>query len=126
MTEEEKIIYPDLSYELVGLLFETHNNLGRYCKEKQYGDYLEQLLKENSFSYKREFVLPKSFKGEKKGRNRVDFLIEGKIIIEMKVCRRLSKKDYYQTKRYLEATNKKLALLVNFRKKNLAPKRILN
>ena len=41
----KKIIHKELSYKLVGLFFEIHNALGRFCKEKQYGDALEELLK---------------------------------------------------------------------------------
>lgn len=57
---------------------------------------------------------------------KVDFLIEGKILLEIKTKRILGKEDYYQTKRYLAALNKKLAIVVNFRDKSIRPKRIIN
>ena len=76
--------------------------------------------------YEREKILPPSFKFEKEGRNKVDFLIDGKIILEIKAKRLLLKDDYYQVRRYLSSLNKKLGLLVNFRDKYIKPRRILN
>lgn len=92
-----KIIYPELSFKINGILFKTHNHLGKYCNEKQYADFIESLLKESSLKYKREKVLPPSFEGEKEGRNKVDFLIEDTIVLELKSKKIISKDDYYQT-----------------------------
>jgi GxxExxY protein len=121
-----KIIYPELSYKINGILFTVHNQLGRFCNEKQYCDLIEDFLRKNGFKYEREKILPPSFEAELKGRNKVDFLIEGKILLEIKTKRMLEKEDYYQTRRYLVALNKKLAILVNFRDKTIKPKRIIN
>ncbi len=122
----DKVIYKDLSYKICGLLYKAHNNLGRYKNEKQYADYFEELLKENGYKYIREYKLIPSFKGEAKGRNICDFIVEDKIIIEFKAKRFLSKEDYYQVKRYLSCLGLRLAILVNFRQKYLSAKRILN
>lgn len=119
-------IYYNLSYKISGILFATHNKLGRFRNEQQYADAVEQLLKQADITYEREKILPISFEGERSGRNRVDFLIENKIILEIKAKRLFEKADYYQVKRYLAAMEKKLALVVNFRDKFLKPKRILN
>ncbi len=124
--KEEKIIYPELSYQITGILFSVHKDLGRYCNEQQFCDRIERYLKQNNLPYKRELVLPPSFEGEKKGRNRIDFIIDDKIILEIKATKFLSADDYYQAKRYLQAFDKKLALLVNFREERVKPKRILN
>lgn len=121
-----KIIYPDLSYLINGILFKTHNDLGRFRNEKEYGDYIENNFKKLNIKFKREKILPISFEGEKSGRNKVDFLIEGLIVLEIKAKRYIEKDDYYQIKRYLVTLNKKLGLLVNFRGKYLKIKRILN
>lgn len=121
-----KLIYEDLSYKIRGILYKTHNELGKYCNEKQYCDLLENILKKNNLKYEREKILPKMFEEEEKGRNKIDFLIEDQIILEIKAKRMLLKEDYFQLKRYLVALNKKLGILVNFRSQYLNPKRILN
>ena len=121
-----KLIYPDLSYLLNGILFKIHNQLGRFRNEKEYGDALENELNKAAIKYEREKILPPSFEGEKNGRNKIDFLIEGTIILEIKTKRIIEREDYYQIKRYLSALNKKLGILVNFRERYLKPRRILN
>lgn len=121
-----KIIYPEISYKINGILFSAHNELGQFCNEKQYGDLIESYFKKFDLKYEREKILPPSFENELEGRNRTDFLVEDKILIEIKAKRFLTREDYYQVKRYLTALNKKLGILVNFRRKYITPKRILN
>jgi GxxExxY protein len=121
-----KLIYEDLTYKINGIIFSIHNNLGRFCNEKQYSDALEEKFKEFKIGYKREEILPSSFKGELRGRNKVDFIIEDKIVLEIKAKRILEKENYYQVRRYLDALGKKLGLLVNFRQKMIQVKQILN
>lgn len=120
---KNKVVYPKLSYKLTGILFSIHNELGRYSKERQYQDILEEKLKESGIEYEREKKLPISTITTG---NRVDFCIEDKILIEVKAKRFLLKEDYYQMKRYLKAARMKLGLIVNFRDRFLKPKRILN
>ena len=123
---KQELVYPELSYKVTGLLFKVHNELGRYCNEKQYGDLLEKKFEKNSINYEREKILPVSFKSESNNRNRIDFLVDDKIILELKCRRIIGRGDYYQLRRYLIALNKKLGLIVNFHEKYLKPKRVLN
>jgi len=120
---KREIIYAELSYKLTGILFKVHNKLGRYCKEKQYQDALEEAFKQEKIDYRREIKLPIS---EEVGGNQADFLIANKVIIECKAKPVVTKEDYYQVLRYLRASDKRLALLVNFRNTYLKPKRIVN
>jgi GxxExxY protein len=123
---KNKIFYPDLSYKINGILYKVHNRLGRYCNEKQYSDMIEELLKKEGIKFEREKILPKVFEGEKEGRNKIDFLIEEKIILEIKAKTIIEKSDYYQIMRYLKILNKKLGFLVNFRNRYLRVKRVIN
>ena len=116
--KNEKLIFPELSYLICGICFGAHNQLGRYAREKQYGDLLETKLKETKVPHKREFKI------EKTG-NIVDFLIDDKIILEIKTKPLILKEDYYQAQRYLQASGIKLALLVNFRNRYLKPIRVI-
>ncbi len=120
------ILYPELSYKLTGIFFKIHNQLGRFKNEKQYADAVEFFLNENHIDYAREVSLPASFEGEKARRNIPDFIADDKIIIDIKAKRIITKDDYFQMKRYLSSSNKKLGIIVNFRQKFLTPKRIVN
>ena len=112
-----KLIYPELSYLLTGICFDTHNTHGRFAREKQYGDFIEEKLKERNVIYKREHNIGEG--------NFVDFFIEDKIILEIKAKRLITKEDFYQLQRYLQSSNKRLGLLVNFRNRYLKPIRII-
>ncbi|PIP25148.1 MAG: hypothetical protein COX34_00270 [Candidatus Nealsonbacteria bacterium CG23_combo_of_CG06-09_8_20_14_all_36_12] len=101
-----KVIFPELSYRICGFCFYIHNKLGRYRNEKQYGDAFEDLLKANKIKYKREKSAPVSFKGEKERRNIPDFIIEDKIIVDLKAKPMILKEDYFQMRRYLVSHKK--------------------
>lgn len=113
-----RLIYPKLSYILVGVCFATHNELGPYAREKQYAYLIEKKLKETNIPFKRELKISDSG-------NIVDFLVDNKIILEIKVKRILTKDDYFQLQRYLQESRVKLGLLVNFRNKYIKPVRVI-
>lgn len=123
MTE---ILHKELSYILNGILFETHNELGRFVSEAQVCDVIEKKLQEKKVPYFREHAIPTTDNGEQVGRHRVDFLIDGKIVLEIKCKKYLQKEDYIQTQRYLKALNLALGIAVNFHDERIYPKRILN
>ena len=113
-----KLIYPKLSYLIVGTCIDVHNELGKFGKEKQYADLFEQKLKEAKILYKRELKIGESG-------NIVDFLIGKKILLELKAKRVITKKDYYQIQRYLQEAKVKLGILVNFRGNYIKPIRVI-
>ena len=121
---DTNLIHPELSYEITGILFKAHNDLGRFCREVQYGDLLETLLKEKKIKYEREKPLP--IEGvENQLTNKVDFTIENCILIDIKAKPVITKADYYQMNRYLEACGYKLGMIVNFRNPYLKPIRVI-
>src|SRR3989344_4358444 len=120
------ILHKELSYIVNGILFEVHNEVGRFASEKQICDLIEAKLLERTVPYLREYILPVVHEGEKPGRHRIDFVIDNKIVLEIKFRNYLTKDDYDQVRRYLKTLNMALGILVNFRDERLHPKRILN
>ncbi|MBI4137705.1 MAG: hypothetical protein HY472_00465 [Candidatus Sungbacteria bacterium] len=70
---------------------------GRYGREKQYCDLIEKLFKEKGIAYEREKVLSRVGSD----RNKADFIIENRIILEVKTMPLMGKEEYYQLLRYL-------------------------
>lgn len=125
-TRMSKVFYPELSYILNGFLYKIHNNLGRFCRERQYGDALEAELKNIGIIYQREVAVPLIYENQDLGGNQADFLVDGKILIELKAKQFTTADDFAQVLRYLKASNLKLGLLVNFRNRYLRIRRIAN
>ncbi len=115
---DEKVLYSELSYIITGILFATHNELGRYAREKQYGDIIELKLKEAKIPHRREAPIADSG-------NILDFIIDNKIVLELKSVRIITRDNYRQIQNYLQQTQLKLGLLVNFRSEFLKPLRII-
>jgi len=113
-----RLIYAELSYLITGICFEIHNKLGRYSREKQYKDAIAEKLGEINIHYKKEF----NVKGTG---NIIDFIVDDKIILEIKAKRFITKEDYYQIQRYLQILKIKLGLLINFHNRYLKPLRIV-
>lgn len=122
----ENIIYPEISYKLTGIFFDVHNELGYYCREVQYCDAVENLLRQGGIKYKREHSVKTESELIRNNSNRVDFLIEDKVVVEVKAIRFVGRDEYNQMQRYLKATNLKLGIIVNFHQRYLIPKIIIN
>ena len=56
-TNTSKVLYKDLSYEIVGILIEIHKELGPYAREKQCCDLFEKKIKEHNLPYKESYGL---------------------------------------------------------------------
>ncbi len=113
-----KLIYPELSYLITGALFKVHNEIGRYGREKQYGNALADQFLRDGIRFIREHAIIGTG-------NIVDFLVEEKIILELKAKEVITRDDYNQIQRYLQATGIDLGLLINFNNRYLKPARIV-
>lgn len=123
MTE---VIYKELSYKIVGLAYEIFNVMGSGLKEKAYGNALEQLLKDERLNYQRELFYPIKLRNKVIGRNFFDFLIEEKIVLELKSGSDRYKEACTQLYQYLKSSDLKLGLIIRFTKDGVKTKRILN
>lgn len=120
------IIYKEESYRIIGICMEIHNYLGFGFSEIVYKDALEIEFKNADIFYDREkkydvdykgIVLPHFFYA--------DFVVEGKIILEVKGKKEIADIDISQAINYLKISENKLALIVNFGEEKLNYKRIV-
>lgn len=121
----KNIIQKELSYAITGVSFEVAKRLGKFCRERQYADCFEQALIERKISYQREVEI-KSVHLSAPAGNKVDFIIKGVVLVDLKAKRFVTKEDYYQMQRYLSACNLELGLIINFRNSSIKPLRVLN
>lgn len=120
------ILYPELSYKIVGLAFNVYNTLGPGYHEKYYQQAFAEELANHKITFRREVPSQVLYRGKSLGRNFIDFLIDDKIIVEVKKGDHFSKTHLDQVLNYLKITNKKLALIINFGSREVKFKRILN
>jgi GxxExxY protein len=126
ISNNEKLVLRDLSYKLMHILFDIHNKLGTSFKEEQYKSAIADYLSKLGLKFEREKEISADFKGLIIKGLRVDFIIENKIILEVKSKPLLTKEDLRQVLRYLKSLNLPLAIIVNFKKKKIEYKRIIN
>ena len=122
---EEKIIYKDLSYQIVGLAIQVRKELGFGFLEKIYENALKVLLEENGIKAEQQFPIKVSFHERIIGDYIADILIENQIILELKAQDEIVEIHKAQTLNYLKATGLKLAILLNFGKDILEHKRLV-
>ncbi len=123
MNQDKNFLYPELTYKIRGAIFAVWGKLGPAFKESVYQKALEEEFKNRNISFvdqKRVDI----FYGKKKiGIYKPDFVIDDKILIEIKVLPRITGLEEKQIWYYLKGTNYKLALLINFGSQKLQIKR---
>ena len=123
---KDKVIYKELSYKIVGLLFDVYNDLGYGYQEKYYERAIEKYFIDNNISFKKQVPYKIVFRGEIIGRYYLDFLVEDKIVLEIKKGNYFSRRNIGQVKGYLKVTKMKLAILANFTPSGVKFFRVLN
>src|SRR5688500_14478786 len=122
---EEKVLYKELSYKIVGLAMRAHTELGYGFLEKVYENALMVLFQENRIQAQQQFPVKVQFHGRVVGDYIADILVENSIIVELKATDRINDVHKAQTLNYLKATDFRLALLLNFGKRNLEHERLI-
>jgi GxxExxY protein len=122
--QEEKIIFKELSYEIVAAALEVHKNLGPGFTENIYEAAFCRELSSRGVAFQRQLSVVIQYKGENIGRYQLDLLIDEKVVVELKAVSQIADHFEHQLHAYLKATGKKLGILLNFGKKSLEYKRI--
>jgi len=104
----------------------VHTSLGNGFQEVIYQRALEIELAIEGLRFIREMEMPIFYRNEQIGTRRVDFFVEGEIMVELKAIIELENVHLAQAINYLDAYNIKTGLLINFGSQSLQFKRLLN
>ena len=122
-----KLVYGNLTEKLIGLFYEIHFQYGAGQKESLYRNAVEEKLQLNSIPYKKEVQIKVKSEDTNKilGLSRMDFVIDDKIVLELKAIKFTPTKMEQQIYSYLKNSHYKIGLLVNFGSSRLYIRRII-
>jgi GxxExxY protein len=103
-----------LSKLVVGAAIEVHRHLGPGHLESAYGEALCMELTLRRIPFERQYPITISYKGAPIGESRLDFLVGGMLVVELKACDAILPIHRAKVISYLRATGKQLALIINF------------
>lgn len=126
MEEKNKLVFPELSYKIIGVASKVFNNTGYGMPEKYYQKALAEELKSAKINFKREVLIQVNYLDKKIGHYFVDFIIEDKILLELKIIPKLGYVLTKQVLAYLKQANIKLGILIYFTKNGVKYRRVLN
>jgi GxxExxY protein len=122
MTE---LLYKELTFAVIGAAMEVHRILGPGFLEAVYQVALERELTLREIPFERQVRLPVSYKDVLVGEYIADFMVDGKLIVEIKAVSNFNSQHQAQAMHYLAATGFRLALLLNFGTGSLEHRRVI-
>ena len=120
-----ELLYKELTEKIIGALFEVFNNLGPGLSEIIYKRAVMEELNRVKLEFKVEKNVPIFYKRKRLGLYRLDFIIEEKVILELKVKSEIELIDEAQIITYLKSTGYRIGILANFGSKKLEFKRFI-
>jgi GxxExxY protein len=110
------MIHKELSNKTINAFFKVYNTLGHGFLEKVYHNAMILELEKRALDFESEYHVEVIYEGTSIGHYIADIIVDGKLILELKNCARLSDSHKCQLMNYLRATNIELGLLFNFGK----------
>jgi GxxExxY protein len=121
---KEQYPHSELTGKIIGCAMEVHRTLGNGFQEVIYQRALAIEMAQQSLNFSREHEMVIHYKGVEIGTRRVDFFVDGKIMLELKAIIQLEDVHLAQAINYLEAYGMEIGLLINFGSRSLQFKRV--
>jgi GxxExxY protein len=121
----EKYPESEVTSKVIGCCMEVHRVLGNGFQEVIYQRALAIEFNRQYINFSREHEMDIFYKEEHIGTRRVDFFVEGRVMLELKALIHLEDVHLAQAINYLEAYGIGVGLLVNFGAKSLEFKRVM-
>ena len=120
-----ELLYKELTFAIIGAALEVHGILGPGFLETVYQSALARELTLRRIPFEQQDHLPVSYKDVLVGEYIADFIIDGKLIVEIKAVSNFNSQHQAQAMHYLAATGCRLALLLNFGTGSLEHRRVI-
>ena len=121
----KNILFPELSYKVIGVAMKVHNELGNGFLEKVYENAMMVMFRKEKINAVQQSSIKVYFQNEIVGNYIADILIEEKIILELKMVDKINDIHRAQVLNYLKATKLKLAIIINFKNQSLEYERVV-
>ncbi len=118
--------HENLTHRIIGCAMKVHSTLGNGFQEVIYQRALAIEMEKQGLGFQREMNMTILYEGINIGIRRVDFFVEGNIMVELKAVIRLEDVHLAQAMNYCEAYNLPIGLLINFGAKSMEFKRVYN
>jgi len=125
MNEDKNIIHKELSYKIIELALEVHNELGCGFLEKVYENAMMLLFDREKIPARQQAPANVHFQGKVIGPYFADILVDNKVMLELKTVDAITNVHIAQILNYLRATGIKLGLVLNFAKPKFEYKRLV-
>ena len=123
--QEIDLLYPELSYKIIGIAMEVHRKLGPGFLEKVYENSMMVLFERDNIPAKQQYPIPFFFDGINVGNYIADVIVADKIILELKTVDCITDVHVAQVMNYLKATGKRLGIVLNFKNSSLEQHRVV-
>ena len=118
--------HQELTHKIIGAAMKVHSALGNGFQEVIYQRALAVEFECQNIGYVRELEMPIFYREKDIGTRRVDFFVEGIVMVELKAITVIEDVHIAQALNYLEAYKMKIGLLLNFGEKSLRHHRVHN
>jgi GxxExxY protein len=123
---QKNILYPELSFSLIGILFEVSRKLDSKFEERYFQKTVSFFLTKNKIAFKEQHKVKLVVDNQEVTYGIIDFIIEDKIVLEIKRGDKFRETNIEQVMSYLKLTGLQLGILANFTSRGLLYKRIIN
>ena len=120
------MLHSDITKRIIAAAMKVHSTMGNGFQEVIYQRAMAIELPLHNLAFEREKELPIHYRGQQIGTRRVDFFVEGLVMVELKALIRLEDVHLAQAMNYLEAYQMEIGLLINFGARSLEFKRVHN
>ena len=110
----------DITYQIRGAIYDVYKNLGPGLLESVYEEAMVYELQKRGLKVERQFEVPIQYDGHVLNTNlRIDLLVEGRVVVELKSVKEMQDVFWKQTRTYLRLMGLKVGILVNFNTDNI-------